>query len=78
MECSRLGCGCGRFPLPTAGSVPAGSDIYRNPPVAPKGATAVEETEKTLAVLKLMRLVEKKRKARYEKRYARKNVGKVG
>jgi hypothetical protein len=36
----------------------------------------VEETDKTLAILKLMRLVEKKRKARYEKRYARKNVTK--
>ena len=32
----------------------------------------MEESNKTLAVLKLMRLVEKKRKARYEKRYNRK------
>ena len=32
----------------------------------------MEDQSKALAVLKLMRLVEKKRKARYEKRYARK------
>lgn len=38
-----------------------------------KGGTAVEQPmDKALARLKIMRLIEKKRKARYEKRYVKK------
>lgn len=34
----------------------------------------MEEQSKALAKLKIMRLIEKKRKARYEKRYAKKTT----
>ena len=39
-----------------------------------QGGTAVEQSDKALARLKIMRLIEKKRRARYEKRYVKKTA----